>query len=615
MAPSQPGARNLVELLVARAADAARTAALYKVEGRWVEVSWGAVLEQVRRVSAGLVARGVKPGERVALFADTSLQWVVCDLAISAARAITVPIYPSSTADEVRYILGHSGAVLLFVDGDASDGRQAGRLSRVRERLEDCPGLRAVAVFDAGAVKTGGRETPLGALVEEGAALHEAHPQDFAQRVAAVGADDPCCIIYTSGTTGNPKGVVLTHGNWAYEAEAARASGVMAPGDRVMLSLPLAHAFAQAAKAAWLSLGFELAFAESQQALVADLGEVRPTILPSVPRLFEKLYGGVLTRTTSAPGVQGAMGRWAFRQFDGYVEARVRERTEAPLGFGLARRLVFDRRVRPAVDAKLGGRMRLLVSGAAPLSRKVAYFFELIGLPVLEGYGLTETSGGATINPPGRAKFGTVGRPLPGTELRLAPDGEILLRGPGVMRGYLDDPAATLEALEPDGWLHTGDIGELDADGYLRITDRKKDIIVTAGGKNVAPQNIEAELKAFPLVSHAMVYGDRRPYLVALICVAEDAGRRLVAGRGAAVGNYAELSRRPEVREAVQAVVERVNAELPPYATLKHFALMDHDFTQESGELTPTLKVKRKVCTRRYAELLDGLYGGEGTLD
>ncbi|MHB8874897.1 MAG: AMP-dependent synthetase/ligase [Myxococcaceae bacterium] len=600
-------ARNLVELLQERAREPGKIGATHKSGGRWEDVSWGKILERVKVLSSGLVAQGVQPGDRVAIFAATSLQWVVCDLAISAARAITVPIYASNTPDEVKYILNNSESVLLFVDDDEKDAKQAGRLTRVRAKLGECPSVRQVVAFkDA----SGDREIPLDKVIAAGEAADKASPTAFDQRVAAVGAGDPCCFIYTSGTTGDPKGVILTHGNWAYEAGAVKTIGLMAGDDSVMLFLPLAHSFAQVIKAAWLGMGFKMIFAESVDKLIANLAETHPSILPSVPRVFEKVYNNVVANGTSAPGVKGKLARWAFKLFDEYVEAKLQGREYSSLGFTLAKKLVFSK-VRVALNDKLGGRVRLFISGGAPLSRKIAYFFDLLGFAVLEGFGLTETSAATSVNLPSKIKIGTVGPPVPGTEMKIAADGEILIKGPGVMKGYYKNPAATAEALEPDGWFHSGDIGEIDPDGYVRITDRKKDIIVTAGGKNVAPQNLENQLKTFPMISQAMVYGDKRKYLSVLICVSEEAARKLLAEKGVTAGDYADLATKPEVKAAVQATLDKLNADQPPYNTLKRFHLMDHDFTQESGELTPTLKVKRKFCTGKYQTILDGLYDGE----
>ncbi|QRN93959.1 long-chain fatty acid--CoA ligase [Archangium violaceum] len=608
LATSTTPVGNLVELLLQRAQSPAKVAASWKTEGRWEDVAWGGILEDVKALSAGLLARGVKPGDRVAIFADTSLRWVMCDLAIAAARAITVPIYASNTPDEVRYILNHSEASFVFVDHDEKTPKQAGRATRLRQKLAECPGVREVVLFE-GPV-SGNAELTLADLLAQGRQAHEARPESFEERVRSVKMEDTCCIIYTSGTTGDPKGVLLTHGNWAYEANGVKGVGVMAPSDSVMMFLPLAHSFGKVVMAAWLSMGFRMVFAENTDKLLANLMETHPTILPAVPRVFEKVYNGVVTNGSSAPGLKGRLFRWALSLFDEYVEAKTQGREPPHVGLALARKLVFSK-VRATLDEKLGGNMRLFVSGGAPLSRKIAWFFDLLGYKVVEGYGLTETSAATCVNPPEKIKIGTVGPPLPGTEVKIAPDGEILIRGPGVMKGYYKNDAATEADLEPDGWYHTGDIGEVDAEGYVRITDRKKDIIVTAGGKNVAPQNIENTLKTFPLISQAMVHGDKRKYLVALITVAEEPARKLLTDKGVTPGSYAELCRRPELHAAVQEILDKVNTELPSYSTLKRFVVMDSDFSQETGELTPSLKVKRKHVSLKFKALLDGLYEGD----
>ncbi len=601
--------KNLVQLLLERAAHPENVAARHKKNGVWQDASWAQILNEVKELSAALVGEGVKPGDRVAIFAGTSLQWVIADLAISAAQAITIPIYASNTPDEVRYILQNSESVFLLVDDDENDGKQAGRATRARQRLDQCPSVRKMFLFEG--TPKGDREETLADLLKKGAAAHKANPGAFDERVNAVSADDAALYIYTSGTTGDPKGVILTHGNWAYEAEGVAKIGVMTPRDSVLLFLPLAHSFAQVVKAAWLGMGFTMVFAESVDKLLANLAETHPTILPAVPRVFEKVYNNVVANGSSAPGLKGKLFRWAFKLFDQYVDAKNQGREFNSLQFALAKKLVFSK-VKATLDEKLGGNMRLFVSGGAPLSRKIAYFFDLIGFKVLEGYGLTETSAATCLNLPNKIKIGTVGPPLPGTEIKIAADGEILMRGPGVMKGYYKNEAATAEALEADGWFHSGDIGELDADGFVRITDRKKDIIVTAGGKNVAPQNLENTLKTFPIVSQAMVYGDKRKYLTALICVNEESARKLLTDKGETPpASYAELAKHPAVRDAVQVAVNGLNADQPSYQTLKRFHLMDHDFTQETGELTPTLKVKRKFATQKYKAALDAMYDGE----
>lgn len=593
--------RHLIEMLLARVASTKTWAATHKTPSGWVQVSWAEVLDEVRAISDGLVGLGVKPGDRVAIFAATSLRFALVDLAISAARAISVPIYASNTPDEVRYVLSNSGAVAVFVDDDRPDARQAGRLSRVRLKLAEVPDCRHVILFEGEG--DGGRELSFDALLAGGKAV-----TDFDARVAAIADEDLCHFIYTSGTTGDPKGVMLSHGNWAYEARTIRSLGAMAPEDSVMLFLPLAHSFAQVVKAAWVGMGFTLIFAEAVDKVVTNLAETRPSILPAVPRVFEKVFAGVQANALAAPGVKGGLARWAFRLFDEYVEAKEAGRPYDSLGFALARRLVFSK-VKKGLDEKLGGRLRLFISGGAPLPRKIAWFFDLLGFSVCEGYGLTETSAGSTINLPDAMKIGTVGRPFPGVEVKLADDGEILIRGPHLMKGYYRNEAATAEVLGPDGWFHSGDIGEIDAQGFVRITDRKKDLIKTSGGKYCAPQNLENALKTFPIVSNSMVYGDGRPYLTVLVCPNEEHGRKLLTQQGVTVADYAELARRPEIHAAVQQAIDAVNAQQPPYSTLKKFTLMDHDFSQETGELTPTLKVKRKACTQKYLALLDAMYG------
>jgi long-chain acyl-CoA synthetase len=602
---SDTQAHNLVELLIQRAQSPSKVAAAWKTGGRWEDVTWVQILEDVKALSAGLIAQGVKPGDRVAIFADTSLSFVVCDLAVSAARAICIPIYGSNTPDEVRYILNHSGTSFVLVDHDEKTPKQAGRITRLRQKLAECPTVRKVVLFDG--QPAGDMEMTLADLRAQGLAVHKARPESFDERVHSVKKDDICHIIYTSGTTGDPKGVLLSHGNWAYEAEALRDVGVMLTNDAVMMFLPLAHSFGQVVKASWLSLNFKLTFAESVDKLLGNLMETRPSVLPAVPRVFEKVYNGVVTNGSAAPGLKGRLFRWAISVFDEYVEARNQGREPSGLSLALARKLVFSK-VRVTLDEKLGGQIRLFVSGGAPLSKKIAYFFDLLGFKVLEGYGLTETSAGTCVNRPEKNKIGTVGPPVPGTEARIAQDGEILIRGPGVMKGYYKNDAATADVLDADGWFHTGDIGEIDVDGYVRITDRKKDLIVTSGGKNVAPQNIENMLKTFPLISQAVVHGDKRKYLVALVTVSEEAARKLLTEKGVTPGSYAELCRRPEIQAAVQEILDKVNSELPTYATLKRFAVMEADFSQETGELTPSLKVKRKHVSQKFRAVLDSLY-------
>lgn len=600
-----PLPKNLIHALVLRASENSSVAVRHKQDGNWVELSWNGLLEQVKFLSAAMVAAGVKAGDRVALFAQTSLKWVIVDLAINASQAVTVPIYASSTSDEALHILKDSEASWVFVDHDLPEQGSLGRLSKIRACQGDCLFLRKVVTFEGSKLET--NEESLVTLLSRGQAVHESNTSAFETRVDRVSSDDLSHLIYTSGTTGAPKGVMLTHHNWLAQAEGVTQFGVMRPDDAVMLFLPLAHSFAQVTKAVWLRAGFELQIAESIDKLLSNLKEARPTILPSVPRVFEKIYASVLSTAVSSGGIKGLLGKWAFREFEKWVEEKKTGQTKESLSWKWAKQLVFSK-IRRTIEEKLGGRLRLFVSGGAPLSNKVAYFFDALGFTVLEGYGLTETAAASSINLPGRNRIGTVGFPVPRTEVRIAEEGEICIRGPGVMRGYFKNPQATAEVISSDGWFRTGDIGHLDEEGYLHITDRKKDIIVTAGGKNIAPQNIENLLKSHAIISQAMVYGDRRNFLTVLICVSEEAARACFQQAEEPTGDYSRMVAHPIVSEKVRLAIESVNQTLPPYSTLKKFALADHDFSQATGELTPTLKLKRKVCAQKYKSLLDSLY-------
>lgn len=592
---------NLIEMLLARVASPRGPAATHKTSTGWVDVSWAEVLEQVKAVSNALVGWGVKPGDRVAIFAATSLRYAVVDLAISAARAVSVPIYASNTADEVRYVLANSGAVLLFVDDDVPDARQPGRLTRTRQKLAEAPDCRQVVLFEGEG--DGAKELALATFLEKGRDV-----TDFGARAKAIQSDDLCHFIYTSGTTGDPKGVMLSHGNWAYEAHAIRALGTMVPEDSVMLFLPLAHSFAQVVKAAWVGLGVKLIFAESVEKVVSNLAETKPTILPAVPRVFEKVFAGVQGNALGAPGVKGALARWAFRLFDEYVEAKEAGREYDTLGFALAKKLVFSK-VRAGLDEKLGGRMRLFISGGAPLPRKIGWFFDLLGFIVCEGYGLTETSAGSFITRPGAMKIGTVGKPFPGVEVKLASDGEILLRGPGIMKGYYRNETATAEVLEADGWFHSGDIGELDADGFLKITGRKKELIVTAGGKNVAPAVLEDRIRAHWLISQCMVVGDNRPFIAALVTLDIEALPAWLEQQNRPVDTpLAELAGDPTIVAEVQSAIDEGNKAVSKAEAIRKFEILDVDWTEEGGQLTPSMKLKRNVVMLEFSDQVESLY-------
>ena len=595
LASPAPAAPNLVALVDRQVrANGALPAVRHKRDGRWQEVSWAELARRARDVSDGLASLGIRPGDRVAILGDTNLEWMIADVGILGAAATTATIYQSNQPEECRYILEDSGARLVFCDSAA----QVSKIRAVRDRL---PALEGI--FRAQGAAADGFERTLADLEALGREWRKANPKAHEERVARLGPEDVATLIYTSGTTGNPKGVVLTHGNWAYEAAAVESIKVITHADVILLFLPMAHSFAKVIQAAWLATGCSCAFVESLDKIMDNASEVRPTVMPAVPRIFEKAYNTVISKGFATPGLKGKLFRLVMESFDAYADARSAGRDYSSFGLLLGRKLVFPK-LKAALDERFGGRMRFFVSGGAPLSPKIAWFFDVLGFTILEGYGLSETSAASFVNRPGNNKIGTVGPPVPGTQVRIAEDGEILIRGPGVMQGYWNNPPATTEALR-DGWLYTGDIGHLDGE-HLKITDRKKDIIVTAGGKNVAPQNLENALKTDPLVSQVMVHGDKRKFLSALVTLNEENARKWAAEQG--IPPSAPLHSNPAVVARIQQAIDEMNRHQASYSTVKKFAIVEKDFTQESGELTPTLKIKRKVLTQRYQALLDSFY-------
>jgi long-chain acyl-CoA synthetase len=584
------------------AALGAGTAVLAKQGGAWREHAWADLARRVRDVADGLAALGVEHGDRVAMLSQTRLEALLVDLGTMSTGAIAVPIYQTSTPHEVADALLRSGASWIFCEDEA----QVRKVREVRGRL---PALRGAVVFEGA---TGdGTELPLAALEALGRAHAHDHAGDHAERIAEIEPEDPATILWTSGTTGTPKGVVLTHGNWLHAGRAIASIDASRPDDLVLLFLPMAHSFAKLCEFGWIETGGRIAFAESVEKLVENAGEVGPTVLPAPPRVWEKVFGAVVAKGASERGLRGRLFRAAMAAFDRWSSAQdAGGAAPGGIGLALARRVVFPK-IGRTLRARLGGRMRILASGAAPLSPRISRFFEAVGVPILEGYALTECSAAATANRPGRVRHGTVGPPLPGMEVRIADDGEILVRGPSLMAGYWQDPDATAEAIH-DGWLHTGDVGALDAHGYLRITDRKKDVFKTSGGKMVAPQAIEKELKAAePLVSHVLVHGHARRFVSALVTLdAAAVARWAEAERLSACGPWSED---PRVRARVQRAVDAVNAELPRFGTVKRFAILPEDLSVEKGELTPTMKLRRRAVEERYRPLLDALYDDDPT--
>lgn len=555
------------------ALDGGRTTPAYLEErdSGWTPVSWQEAAERVDALAHALLARGVGRGDAVAVLARTRLEWVLLDWALSSIGAVVVGLYPTNSAPECAYILGHSEAVLVF----AEDEEQQAKLAAVRSEL---PSLLDVVAF-----------ADLPALEEEGRAHRGAYPDAVAEAAAAVGEDDLGTLIYTSGTTGPPKGCMLTHRNLVTAAIRVKDT-LQGDDDVVLLFLPLAHSFGRLAHQGSAFHGTTVAFVAEAARVQEALQTVRPTMLPAVPRVYEKIHANVLGEIERAGGAQRAIGRWALRV--GAEASRLR-RAGRPVPAGLAlRERLADRLVFTKVKHRLGGRLRIGVSGAAPLGQDVLEFFHSLGMLVIEGYGLTETSSSTTVNDPDDFRFGTVGHAVEGCEIRIDTDGEILVRAETVFAGYYKEPEATAAVFTEDGWFRTGDVGEIDADGFVKITDRKKDLIITAGGKNIAPQNLENALKASRFVSQAIVVGDRRPYVTALITLDWD--------EVGATGR--------DTQELVQELVDDVNRDRVRVEQIKRFTVLPRDFSQDAGEVTPTLKLRRRVIHDNFADEIERLY-------
>lgn len=578
-----------------------RPAQQFKRGGSWQTLTWGQVGEIVRELALGLIALGRQKGDPVALLSASRAEWVQADFAILSAGCITVPVYPTYPSDLLAYVVNDSGARTLIVE-------DATQLAKALEAREGMPGLEHIVVM-------GGYEAPeppqmvmtWEALRRLGRESEEAHRSTLAERVASGRPEDVATIVYTSGTTGPPKGVVQTHANHVAALVSSNQTTPVEEGWVHLLFLPLAHSFARLESFIGVHRGLTTAFAESLDTLAENLREVRPHFICSVPRVFEKVYAKILAGVEAGSPVKQKIFHWALGV--GREVSRHQQRRQ-PLPGGLElRRKLAHRLVFSKLQAALGGRLQWAVSGGAPLSRDIAEFFHAAGILVLEGYGLTETCPVATFNRPDRYKFGSVGQALPGVELKIADDGEILIRAGNVAtRGYYKQPDATAQVFEPNGWFHSGDIGHLDEEGFLHITDRKKDLIVTAGGMNIAPQNVENSLKADPFISQVMVYGDRRPYPVALVTLNPDELAKFAREHGILATAPEILVKHPAVVARVARTVEEKNTHLQSYARVKKFAILPGDFTQEGGELTPTLKVKRKVVTEKHREALEELY-------
>ena len=586
------GAKTLADLLP-RAAElyGDSPAVCFKEDGAWVNRSFTEVAEIVRPLALGLAELGVERGDRVSILGNTRPEWTYFDFAALSVGATVVPIYQTNSPEECRYVLDNSDAKVVIVE-------DAEQLEKVRAVRGELPRLEQVVLMVGEAEDA----ISMAALAEKGRQLD---PALWVERYSAVGPSDICTFIYTSGTTGPPKGCIISHGNYRAMLDMVNSTSVIEPEDVTYLYLPLAHSFALLIQLGSFDLGATIAYWERDPLqILPNLAELKPTYFPSVPRIFEKIYTAASSGIEKAGGLKKAIFNWAIG-----VGAKMREveRSGRQPGFLLQRKYDFaDKKVLSKIRNLFGGNLRLAVSGAAPINPEILRFFDAAGVLILEGWGMTETSTAATISTPDDFKVGTIGKPFPGCEVRIADDGEILVKGPNVFQGYHKNEEATRETIV-DGWLHTGDIGEIDPDGFIKITGRKKDIIITAGGKNITPANLEAEIKQHPLVSQCVVVGDRRPYLVALVTLDPEEAAAYAQEHGLP-DDPAQLATNADVHAAIEAHVEKINENFARVEQVKKIAILPRDLSQETGELTPTLKVKRAVVTQKHENEIDELY-------
>jgi long-chain acyl-CoA synthetase len=575
-------------------------------ESDFLDMSWGEAGSRVRAIACGLIALGLRPEQCCAIMSGTRVEWILADLAVLCAGGATTTVYPSSAPPEAGFVLSDSGCVVAFVE----DSEQ---LAKVRACRNDLPALAKVVLLE-GDPGDDDWVVSLSVLEALGAEHDRLHPDAFDERAKGVRAASLATIIYTSGTTGQPKGVRLTHDAWVYQSEAGEAIKLFSPDDHQYLWLPLSHAFGKVLEVCAIRVGFSTTVDARIPKLMDNLAVVQPTFMGAPPRIFEKIYGKVMLSAEQTSGVKRAIFDWAISV--GRAASRVQQAGKKPTGLLLLKQKLADKLVFSKIRARFGGRMRFMFSGAAPLPYELAEFFHAAGLLILEGYGLTETAAGAVLNRLDHYAFGTVGAPLPGTELRLDEDGEILLKSRGLMLGYHNRPEETLAALTPDGWLRTGDVGELDERGFLRITDRKKDLIKTSSGLYVSPQKIAGLVKAqCPYVAQVVVHGDRRSHCVALLSLDGDAIKAWAREAGLGEASLRELALKPEVRALIQPVIERVNSSLASHEVIRGFNILPEELSIENGLLTPSMKLRRKAAEQRYQSVLDSLYlNGVGPL-
>ncbi|HET7503558.1 MAG TPA: long-chain fatty acid--CoA ligase [Kofleriaceae bacterium] len=596
---------SITQLLVRRVHDTPdREAYRYPVGEQWRSMTWRQSGERIKAIAAGLLSLGLDREDRVGILCNTRVEWLLIDLGILSAGGATTTVYPSSIAEESAYILADSDTRYAFVE-------DAGQLAKLAEHRAALPQLQKVILID-GVPGDAARDwvMTLTELEAAGAAQLAADPRKVDDVIDGIKGEQLATLIYTSGTTGRPKGVRLVHECWAYSADAIDATRLWSADDVFYLWLPMSHSFGKVLMAGHIASGSVIAIDGRIPKLITNLPVVRPTIMSAVPRIFEKVYNKIIENAKAGSPIKQRIFRWAVDV--GKHASHARQHGKEPTGLLALQLRIAERLVFSKIKATFGGRVRYFNSGSAPLSREIAEFFHACGILVLEGYGLTETSAASVCNRPTKYMFGTVGVPLPGTELKIAPeDGEILIRSPGVMRGYHKLPDLTAEALTPDGWMRTGDIGEIDRDGFLRITDRKKDLIKTSGGKYIAPQAIEGKLKAHcPYISQVIVHGDKRNFVTALVTLDEEATMKWAREHGLNGKPYAEVVKTEEVKQLLRPYFDACNKELAKYETVKQFEILPKELSVDEGELTPSLKVKRKVVEKKYAGLLDRMYEG-----
>jgi len=575
-----------------------RTFLRHKVDGEWKDISWNEMNETVLKVAKGILRLGVPPGRAVGILSESRVEWVFADMGIVSIGCITTAAYTSSPPKDVAYIFGHAETPLVIVENRE-------QLDKVLEKLDDLPELKKIVIFDPEGSDKHDMVISYDELIALGSNADPDIEKEFEKRTKEITPETLLTYIYTSGTTGPPKGAMLTHGNAIFIAEVSNSFGFVEPADSSLSFLPLAHALERMVFYMSVLSGGVVNFAESIYKVAENLPEVRPTVLVCVPRVLEKIYERVMAQVEDQSAFKKKVFRWALEVGAGrsdYVQRKMKAPAMLEMKYRIADALVFKK-----IRERTGGNLRWIGSGGAPLSEEVNKFFNAAGMQVVQAYGLTETSAPAILTPVGEGRIGRVGKHMPGVDVEIAEDGEILIRGGNVFKGYLKNPEATEEALK-DGWFHSGDTGEFDEEGYLKITGRKKDLIITAGGKNITPQKLELLFSSIPLVSQVVIVGDNRKYLTAIFTVNSEELEPFASEHGLEPQDGRPIELHPKVIDTIEKEVKEKNKELPKYEQIKQFRIVPHEFTVDSGELTPTLKVKKRIVFDRYKDLIDEMY-------